>query len=324
MNKNEYYQLLQLGFLRRILREREENKAKAGKLRGGNSGAIVNGRIIGGNPKETLLRYLGLELPGTFDQYLLFDDGYANEDLHNALLNEAGVTYKCEEEVPIKWEVTTDKGTVVEVVGRPDRILTDGDKLILLNEEKLIGSSFKAPKIAHWGEGSPGIYKPENIVQVGHYSWQKKFLPAVIIFTSRLWHSMKKPLDKLTMPDHRAIRHSGDFTWGIEPFMSLFDVTWTEDEFLVLDGKKTVLNPQAIIDYYTMIANCAEQGIIPDYHYSTVYGKPRNKKDVEKYYDWKHIPEDDFNEWVALIQAECDEAWAGVEEQLQELEELLA
>ena len=106
MNKQHYYTLLQIGFLKRILREREENKKKVGKLRGGNSGALVGGRVIGINPKLSLLRYLGLEMPNSFDDYLLFDAGFANEDLHSALLKEAGADFKCEEEIPVDRKST--------------------------------------------------------------------------------------------------------------------------------------------------------------------------------------------------------------------------
>jgi hypothetical protein len=321
MNKNEYYQLLQLGFLRRILREREENKAKAGILRGGNSSALVNGRVIGLDPRETLLRYLGMEMPMDFDSYLMMDAGLFNEDAHSNLLKEAGATFKCEEEVPVIHSITTDAGTEVAITGRPDRaMLNDEGQLTVIIEEKQIASSWKAKELSHWGMGNP---KPENVVQAAHYSMFHGMIPAILAYSSRSWHSIKSPKDNLLQPDHRAILGDGDWMFGAKPFMALYELEW-QDDTLYLEGRKTAVTSHSIKEYYKYVADCAEKGVIPNVHYSDTWGNPMTKSKREKYYDWKHIPEDDFNEWVALIQAECDEAWAGVEEQLQELEELLA
>lgn len=319
MNKTSYYQLLRLGYLRRILREREENKAKAGKMRGGNSSALVNGRVIGIDPRLTLLRYLGLEMPNSFDDYLLFDAGFANEDAHNALLKEAGVTFKCEEEIPVHYTITTKAGKDISVTGRPDRGIVQDGKLVLILEDKNIASSWKAKQLSHWGDVSP---KPENIVQGAHYSMAHGMLPAVLCYTSRSWHAMKARRESLAEPDHRAVMGDGDWTFGVKPFMTLYDLEWRNDKLFV-EGKSTVITPQSIKDYYKVVAECVEDGIIPNMHYSDVWGRPMTKSKVEKYYEWAHIPEDDFNEWVSLIQAECDEAWADVEQELKELEELV-
>lgn len=319
MNKDTYYQLLQLGFYRRILREREENKKKAGIMRGGNSSALVNGKVVGIDPRLTLLRYLGIEMPSSFDDYLLFDAGFANEDAHSALLKEAGVDFKCEEEIPVSYTIQTKSGAEVLVTGRPDRGIIKDGKLAVIVEEKMIASSWKAKQLSHWGDVSP---KPENIIQGAHYSMAHGMLPAILCYTNRAWHAMKVKRENLTLPDHRSVLGDGDWTFGVKPFMTLYNLEWRDDKLFV-ENKSTVITPQSIKDYYKMIAECAEDGVVPNMHYLDVWGRPMTKSKVEKYYDWSHIPEDDYNEWVALIQAECDEAWADVENELRELEESL-
>jgi hypothetical protein len=312
VNKAEYYSLLRKGFLRRILKERKENAEKTGIMRGGNSSALYKGRVIGIDPRVTLLRYLGLEMPNDFDSYLLFDAGYANEDLHSSLLKEAGAEFKCEQEVPVAYTITTKAGNEIPVTGRPDRAMIKDDKLAVIIEEKQVASSWKAKELSHWGMGNP---KPENIVQAAHYSMAHGMLPAILVYTSRSWHAMKAKKDDLCLPDHRAILGGGEWTFGAKPFMSLYDLTWKDDR-LYLEGTSTVISPQSIKDYYKYIAECAEDKVIPNVHYSDIFGRPMTKSKVEKYYDWAHIPEDDYDEWLSLIQAECDEAWLEVEQEL--------
>jgi len=392
MNKPTFYKYLKLGHYEKQLRQRKESLEKVGILRGGNSSALYYNKVIGINPKETLLRYLGMEMPIDFDSMLLLDAGFLNETAYESLLTEAGIKFKAEEEIPVEWFITTkantgkvttvnlntdikliltdsipstlflgkdisiessdgssivdgtisnidigtDQLTVnisdtsaftvddvvsvfrkVKVTGRPDCGILDkiNDKLALILEHKQIASTWKTKELSHWGMGQP---KPENVVQTAHYSWIHGNLPAVLVYCSRAWHALKTKKDLLLQPDHRALL-GDEYTWGVKPFMTLYDVTWDSNN-LLFEGKKTAIKPDGIKEYYELIANCAESKTIPQNYYVDIWGKPMNKKKREKYYDWAHIPEEDYEEWVELIQNECDLAWQEVEQKIKELE----
>jgi FMN phosphatase YigB (HAD superfamily) len=277
-------------------------------------------RVIGLNPKEAVLRYLGHEMPPSFDTYLMFDAGYANEDLHSDLLKEAGATFKCEEEIPVSWKVTVlddnDEPVEFDVTGRPDRCMMVGDKVITVIEEKQIASSWKTKTLSHWGEATP---KDENVVQNAHYAWQKDYANGILCYTSRAWHQLKTPRNTLIDGDHRAILQAGDWTFGVKPFVSLYDLTWEEDT-LYFEGRKTVVTGERIKEFYEYIAHCITLKIIPDVHYSDIWGKPKTKSKVEAYYEWKDAPEDDFDTWVNYVAATCKEAWQEIEDELKECE----
>ena len=325
MDKLGYYQLLRKGYLRRVLREREERKNGPKALRGGNSGALHGGKVIGDDPRKAVLRYFGIERPVTFDELLLLDNGVANEDLHNALLDEAGVDYKCEEEYPIRWnleQINPDTGEPWLITCRPDRVLGkyEGEefKPLFLCEEKQIASSWKTKLLSLWGEAQP---KPENVCQVAHYAWKLE-LPSALIYTSRAWHALKTKLINLINPNHRAVMSGGEFSFGVKPFMSLYDVNWREDGYVYIDDKRTVITAEKIKAWYEMLADCIMNKKIPNMHYVDVWGKPETKSKKEKYYDWKHVPEDDFDAWLSTIRKECNEAWAELEAELKELEKV--
>jgi len=317
MNKTTFYKYLKLGHYKKQLRQRKESLEKVGILRGGNSSALYYNKVIGINPKETLLRYLGMEMPIDFDSMLLLDAGFLNETAYESLLNEAGIKFKAEEEIPVQWFITTKSNKKVKVTGRPDCGILDkiNDKLALILEHKQIASTWKTKELSHWGMGQP---KPENVVQTAHYSWIHGNLPAVLVYCSRAWHALKTKKDLLLQPDHRALL-GDEYTWGVKPFMTLYDVTWDSNN-LLFEGRKTAIKPDGIKEYYELIANCAESKTIPQNYYVDIWGKPMNKKKREKYYDWAHIPEEDYEEWVELIQNECDLAWQEVEQKIKELE----
>ena len=320
MNKTAYYQLLRKGYLKRVLREGAERRSREPALRGGNSSAMFGARVTGPNPKEAVLRYLGHEMPPTFDDYLLFDAGFGNEDHHSALLKEAGATFKCEEEIPVEWEVTVldenEEAVTFPVTGRPDRGMMVDDKVITVIEEKQIASSWKTKTLSHWGEATP---KDENVVQNAHYAWQHNYANGILCYTNRAWHQLKAPRAKLIDGDHRAILQAGDWTFGVKPFVSLYDLTWDGDT-LYFEGKKTVVTGESIREYYEYIAHCVTLKIIPQVHYSDIWGKPKTKSKVETYYEWKDASEDDFDEWTAYVGAKCDAAWQELEDELKEIE----
>lgn len=324
MNKGTYYKLLQLGALKRSLRERVERSSRTPALRGGNSSAMFGNRVIGINPKEAVLRYLGYELPPSLDTYLMFDAGFANEDLHSAMLKEAGAKFKCEEEIPTAWSVTVldenEEPVEFPITGRPDRGMLFEEEVTTVIEEKRAASSWSVKRMSHWGSRLP---KDEAVCQNAHYMWQLNYANGILCITNREWHSMKAKKSTLADPDHRAILHAGDeWTFGVKPFITLYDLEW-KDDTLYFEGKKTAVTTDRIREFYEYIAHCLVMKIIPEVHFSDIWGKPKTKSKVTQYYEHKDCDESSWEVWTAAVKAKCDAAWAEVEKEAKELEEEL-
>ena len=308
MKSKEYYDLLMKGHVEMLKQHRDDDLNNPPALRGGQSGCMYKGFVIGINPKEAVLRYLKLQSPTTFDERLLFDAGFGNEDSHNALLKAAGADFKCEEEIPISW--TTDNGYLV--TGRPDRALIQNGALACVIEEKQIASSWKTKTLSNWGLGQP---KPENVAQAAHYMWQHGSIPGLLVYTSRAWHALKAKEEDLAQAEHRAILGGGGWTYGVKPFVSLYELEW-RDEVLYMDGKKTVITVQGIKDYYVMLGDCLTNKTIPDFHYKDMWGGTVNKKKHEQYFEWADVPTDDWDEWVNEIKSRVDQLWSEIDGQI--------
>lgn len=157
----------------------QEEEAKRGTLRGGNSGVILSsGDILGKCHRLSYLRSKGLETPNEPDKELMFAAGRTNEDSWMDVLKESWHgTIKQEEECPVVW--TTDSG--VTVSGRPDIILCDSaEKPLLGLELKLASSVWTAISVLL--KGAP---KTDHLIQAAHYSWVLD-LPFELWYTSRV------------------------------------------------------------------------------------------------------------------------------------------
>ena len=306
MDSLDYYKLLVEGHRRKQIEERERDLNNPPAFRGGQSGCMYNGFVIGSIPQEAVLRYLKITSPIEFDQQLLFDAGFGNEDSHNALLEAADVAFKCEEEIPISW--TTSNGYTV--TGRPDRALMDGDRISLIIEEKQIASSWKTKTMSNWGMAQP---KDENVVQAAHYMWQHGKVDGMLVYTSRAWHALKGKKEDFLDPDHRALLGDGDWTYGVKPFMSLYKLTWQGD-VLHVDGKPTKITVAGIQEYYQMLGDCVTNRTIPDYHYKDMWGGAVNRKKKEQYYNWIQVPTDDWDTWLDQITDEVNAQWEKLHE----------
>lgn len=162
--------LARLERARALAREKhlEGDRLKLGNLRAGNSGIMdPQGNIAGGCHRRSHLRQLGIELEvPTTDKLLMFDLGFANEDLvYDALVTtlSEGETMLREEEIPIEWMTTN--GT--KVTGRPDIVILNQGKPTRLLELKSVHSMWTAKDV--FFNKTP---KMENLVQTAHYMWK--------------------------------------------------------------------------------------------------------------------------------------------------------
>lgn len=146
-----------------------KEKEKYGVLRAGSTGIMSDEKeVAGACHRVSLLRSKGIEVdPPTPDKYIMFELGYANEDVILKQIESTlpeGYTVLKEEEIPIQWN--TSNGT--KVTGRPDLVIfnTEGKPEVGL-ELKSVHSVWVARDILF--KGQP---KLNNLAQAAHYMWK--------------------------------------------------------------------------------------------------------------------------------------------------------
>ena len=277
--------------------------AATGRWRGGSSGCILNDTcVIGADPRQVVLRFLGVQIPKTYDEQLMLDAGYANEDMMLQYLDANKTTYKCEEDIPM---VYTLAGTDELVTGRPDIILGDteeGEFVPKLGvEAKLICSPHKAHSLSSWGKAEPST---DHVIQAAHYA---SFfdIPYVLAYTCRVWNMLpgyvcKFPDKHLTDPEHRAISFPNGKFFMAKPFQTFYDLRWDKGVLLV-DDVKTKVTVDGIHKFYKYCSDCIKNKEIPKLRSGSTdfMGQPTKKNKVLEYYDFKDADnETDFDAWV--------------------------
>lgn len=264
----------------------EAEKEKIGILRGGTTGAIAeDGEVIGKCHRKALVRYLGLDKAEGGN--LFFDMGLANEDLWvNKLKQSWHGTIKCEEEIPIKWELDG-----VAITGRPDVVLFEDDKPVAGIELKSIGAINTAAQILY--DNKP---KLDNLLQAANYSMNLN-IPFYLVYTSFVqgdlpYWAQKQYLEK-----------------KVTPFIKEFKV-WVDDRGTICyqtdKGKvvKTIASWSGISDFYKLIIAMPKE--------KTLYSRFKDKR-----IDGKPLPydpcgycpyqetcdryEDDYDSWIDAI-----------------------
>jgi hypothetical protein len=224
---------------------------KLGTLRGGNSGALVDGEVLGKCHRISLARYKGISTPKNDGAQYWFDAGYANEE---AWLNKLSTTIKgmegyellSEEECPIKW--STSGG--IRVTGRPDFVIFKDGVPNLGLELKVVCTEGSAAGI--WCAGEPSI---ANLIQTAHYSMIIG-CPFNLVYSYRA--SSIAP--RWVISKHKdRLRQKSNKSWVIDPFIAEFRVGFENDQVYYIDlhGKKVVtpITSQSIRDYYELIVD---------------------------------------------------------------------
>lgn len=239
--------------------KQEENSlkdlSKTGTLRGGNSGCILeDGSVIGKCHRLSMLRSMGLQEPKPYSTQLMFDAGFANEDIN---LDDLHRTWphgiKCEEEIPISWY--TANGT--KVTGRPDKVLHKDELPVEVIEEKQIVSIWSARDVVL--KDTP---KTDHVIQAAHYSWQLG-VPATLVYTLRGnlhippvkggWFQ-REALENIERFGEEYIELKGpDFPFKFKPFIKQFQLEWRYDRLYYRgfdDWVRTEVTTQGIESYY--------------------------------------------------------------------------
>lgn len=238
---------------------------KLGTLRGGSSGAIIDGVVYGHCHRKAHLRQLGIDAPTDPETSIMFSAGFANEDIVKAELVAAGYAVKAEEEIPVS--ITLSNGTVVN--GRPDLVLLDKDGHPYYGIELKLASSVYTVRDVHYSL----VPKREHLIQAALYSYGLGSLPYSLVYVSRnYWHlsMLSDTFKKAVAAKGWDVEFAPDFRTGkpgpfrIVPFEREYKLTWSADGYLVYDTeglskpRVTKLKVQHILDFYEETAAIGE------------------------------------------------------------------
>jgi len=217
---------------------------KAGTLRAGSSGALVNQHVIGKCHRLSLARYLGLQESHEDHTNTIFESGYANEEVwmsklalgwHGELTGDS--------KYPIKWEIDG-----VTVSGRPDIVLLDDDKKPVFGIELKVVESYKSAS-SLWYERKP---KTDNLIQAAHYSL-KFGIPWILVYT----------FSGIVAPPYWAVRkYSLPKGAEVRPFKMEFPLFWQDGVLGYLyngDRIMTEITAQSIDDYYQLVVDMSRE-----------------------------------------------------------------
>lgn len=303
--------MLQKGFAEKQENRKRENEANpGGDWRGGNSGCITeDGLIIGASPRDAVLRHLGIEIPPTLDDDLIFEAGFKNEEHWTELLTWANVPHKQEEEIPVKWALPNGE----TITGRPDIVVgarnTDATRPGVFVPEfgvelKLISSNGKMMRHSHFGEANP---IPYMVCQSAHYSSQMG-LPWVLAYTSRAhytafyWGAAKWKFNQNGTEPHRSciVDQKKGTVVNVKPFISMYTLTWEGDN-LLMDGNETIITASGIERFYQYCSDCVRDKVIPTHGDNIdIWGKKEPKQSPHVMYDdfAEANTEAGFDQWV--------------------------
>jgi hypothetical protein len=302
-DKYTLYDALTEGFAKKQAEETDPT----GKWRGGSAGCITNsGAVLGTDPREAVLRFLGVQMPTDYDTQLMFDAGLTNEDSFCELLEKNGVSFLREEEIPVSYEL--DNGE--KVTGRPDVVLVNEEKAPVMGVElKLICSPFSAADKAAWFKGN---VDSKHLIQACHYAAFFD-VPWVLAYTSRVLYSFpyyaakdRKAEEKhMIYPDHRAIRRSDNGKpFMIRPFQSFYDITLADDgDTFLLDGEPTRITKSGIRRFYEYCSECVRNKEIPTKRSGGIdhFGNTNDKNKTLMYDSFKEA--DTFNGFDAWVES---------------------
>ena len=230
----------------RDAKKQEEEKAKAGALRIGNSGVVTaDGRVLGTCHRISMARLLGVEEAKGRNTKIMFQAGELMEEGFAQLLVESGACQVLRSDaISIDAKVM---GSTRKLLGRPDVVLADAEgKPVMVLEHKAVFSLGTAQLV--YLDKKP---KAANLVQCasyGHYLG----LPAVLAYSNAGFYPLY-PGDK---------KKYGMSSIG--PFYRFFFTEWRDGTlYYRADGSdswvKTLITGQGIEDYFALVAEAAEK-----------------------------------------------------------------
>ena len=240
-------------FLRgeQALREKHAKREidKLGILRVGTAGCMVSENTsIGACPQAALARFIGYQLPTEASQPY-FDGGLANEHVWETNIRAAGIDFKCEEDIPVVYELPC--GT--KITGRPDLVLGVGKEdftpSLMIELKSAQATKSAANKLL--------IQKPDHkhLIQAATYSM---FLdtPATLVYTI----NVSGKIGNGSSNDFFTTKEAG--TQVVQFGKIEFKLGWEDGKLYYMKGQRridTIVTQQGILDFYSNIAKMAKE-----------------------------------------------------------------
>lgn len=241
------------------------------RLRGGSTGALINGKIYGVCHRKAYLRYHGVNTPLEQEIELMTKQGEKNEEVwFDELLHGLPEDLYVMDQDQFDCKTEIEPG--LEFSGSPDLVLFSRktDQPVLGLELKNISSVSKV-KSTHYE------LKPDSthLIQAANYSLRMgdvfnlgQPLPYQLIYSSRsIWHVFAMS-EKVKAPIVKA-KYDVNFRFGrpmsIKPFHRAYHIGWTEDgrmQYWTAGYKKPVvteLTRESIDSYYKVVAQKIEE-----------------------------------------------------------------
>lgn len=281
--------LLFAGLRAKIDDGRIDTRDKAGILRGGSAGLVLeDGRVGAGCVREAHARYLGAEPArdsGWEMRQLMFEAGNTNEDswaenlLRGLATLQPGWTLKREEEFPIEWTVDGVRGT-----GREDIVLVDPDgtprQLVELKLVSSLGTAIDvlcrvSPKMDHIVQAANYSYRSGLPVQLWYanrfdiavpdWKWASEHFPAD---ASDRAHPAAEYLDWSRGYTNKQGKYSPPKPTKIKQFVVGFDVAfdsdgraWYREVGSTGEWKRTVVTKAGIDAFYSRVVSLQKDGL---------------------------------------------------------------
>lgn len=289
----------------KITEEREaEEEGKQGTLRGGHTGCVTEaGEVVGKCHRLAHLRSLGIQESPTHRDKLMFEAGFANEDIWVDVLSRSWQgAIICEEDIPTEW--MTINGT--KVTGRPDLVLCEqsGEEYVpkLGLELKLVSSPWSA-----YNKVVKEIPDIEHICQAAHYMWQLN-VPYKLCYTSRANYSVGYGGMKSNW--QKKGQYLNDQSFKALPFILEVDM-WVENGVVWYQGwdsdpVETPITIDGIKEYYERASQIGERkslGPRPVGRYADGSAKEATKSQCAdcSFADICDTYEADYDRWVDEI-----------------------
>lgn len=262
-------EILREGMLRGIVSHNKADIPKQANLRGGNAGAVIDGKLYGNCPRTTALRLAGVQAPSDEQAQLLMAFGVANEDVVHRFLQSYGIPpeqLKREEEIPVVWEHPSGR----LVTGRPDAVILDENGQPFWGLElKLKGTVYGAKNILFDGKADT-----KHIIQAAHYMYKLGLKRYSIIYSIPVRFAVgEKDKDKAKKLGLAELnKYKGDAQYYK---LGFFEAVMERDDAGVITltslqtGKrpaKSVVLPlteSSISDYYGMVVALFEKKKMP-------------------------------------------------------------
>jgi len=174
---------------------KKREKEKLNTLRIGSAGCILeDGTVLGTSPFQALARFCGYQFEPSNRAKMIFEGGFMVEAMWEEKLTNAGLAYKCEEDIPM-----SDTTAGYPRTGRPDMVAGNIRDEVF---EPVFGNEFKSVASVKTAKQvfEDMIPKDEHFIQACGYMKYFK-IPWLLLYMSTSIHKLFEAAKNLKLED---------------------------------------------------------------------------------------------------------------------------